>query len=111
MYMPFSQAGAVADQPLTGAIDDEEDNAYSTVTEATEVCFSSSMSSFIAWTLKLMPLLEDRSSCSPKLAATCDVVIVPAFMLLPSMVAAAIFAFANQKSQDGFQKKEFCTIT
>jgi hypothetical protein len=32
-------------------------------------------------------------------------------MLLPSMVAAAIFAFANQKSQDGFQKKEFCTIT
>ena len=83
MYFPSSQGGAVADQP--GAVEADEDNAYSTVTEATEVCFSSSMSSFMACTLKLMPLLEDRSSCSPKLAATWEVVMVPAFILLPSI--------------------------
>lgn len=37
-----------------------------------------------------MPVLLDRSRVCPKSAATWEVVSVPALMLLPSMVAAAI---------------------
>ena len=50
------------------------------------------MSELICSTRMLIPVLLDRSSVLPKSEETWLVVIVPALMLLPSMVAAAILS-------------------